>query len=236
MKVLKRRFYKNINYYRGKKMKKGELELIDYAIYFATKAHTGQKRKSEKNVDMIFHPFTVGMILQRAGAKTECVIAGILHDVVEDTKYTLEDIKEQFGTQVANIVDEVSENKSLPWKERKIEAINKIKTASMDGKLVECADKISNLESLYNLYQEEGKEVWTSFNKPKEEQNLINSFALFLSSFCLSKNILARLFTFSSNSLNNAISLLGTRMKFTNGLIFGIRIADKSPTRLSFRL
>jgi len=43
MKVLNRRFYKNINYYRGKKMKKGELELIDYAIYFATKAHTGQK-------------------------------------------------------------------------------------------------------------------------------------------------------------------------------------------------
>lgn len=99
-------------------MKKGELELIDYAIYFATKAHTGQKRKTEQDVDMIFHPFTVGMILQRAGAKTECVIAGILHDVVEDTKYTLEDIKEQFGTQVANIVDEVSENKSLPWKEK----------------------------------------------------------------------------------------------------------------------
>ena len=46
-------------------MKKGELELIDYAIYFATKAHTGQKRKSEKNVDMIF---------QRAGANTNCVI------------------------------------------------------------------------------------------------------------------------------------------------------------------
>ena len=151
-------------------MKKGELELVDYAIYFATKAHTGQKRKTEQDVDMIFHPFTVGMILQRAGAKTECVIAGILHDVVEDTKYTLEDIKEQFGTQVANIVDEVSENKSLPWKERKIETINKIKTASMDGKLVECADKISNLESLYNLYQEEGEEVWKSFNKPKEEQ------------------------------------------------------------------
>lgn len=151
-------------------MKKGELELIDYAIYFATKAHTGQKRKTEQDVDMIFHPFTVGMTLQRAGANNECVIAGILHDVVEDTKYTLEDIKEQFGTQIANIVDEVSENKSLPWKERKIEAINKIKTASIDGKLVECADKISNLESLYNLYQEEGEEVWKSFNKPKEEQ------------------------------------------------------------------
>ena len=73
-------------------MKKDDLELIDYAIYFATKAHTGQKRKSEPEVDMIFHPFTVGMILQRAGANTNCVIAGILHAVVEDTKYTLEDI------------------------------------------------------------------------------------------------------------------------------------------------
>jgi metal dependent phosphohydrolase len=151
-------------------MKKDDLELIDYAIYFATKAHTGQKRKSEPEVDMIFHPFTVGMILQRAGANTNCVIAGILHDVVEDTKYTLEDIKNEFGPEIANIVDEVSENKSLKWKERKIEAINKIKTASIEGKLVECVDKISNLETLYALYKEEGEKVWESFNKPKEEQ------------------------------------------------------------------
>lgn len=151
-------------------MKKDYLELIDYAIYFATKAHNGQKRKSEKDVDMIFHPFTVGMVLQRANASTNCVIAGILHDVVEDTKYTIEDIQKEFGTEIADIVEEVSENKKLPWKERKIEAINKIKTASIEGKLVECADKISNLECLYALYQEQGEEVWNSFNKPKEEQ------------------------------------------------------------------
>ena len=119
MKVLKRRFYKNINYYRGKKMKKGELELIDYAIYFATKAHTGQKRKSEKNVDMIFHPFTVGMILQRAGANTNCVIAGLLHDVVEDSKYSLADIEIEFGKDISKIVEEVSEDKSLPPASRK---------------------------------------------------------------------------------------------------------------------
>lgn len=111
-------------------MKKGELELIDYAIYFATKAHTGQKRKSEKNVDMIFHPFTVGMILQRAGANTNCVIAGLLHDVVEDSKYSLADIEIEFGKDISKIVEEVSEDKSLPWKERKIKAIDKIKTAS----------------------------------------------------------------------------------------------------------
>lgn len=118
-------------------MKKEDLELIDYSIYFATKAHAGQKRKSEPDLDMIFHPFTVGMILQRAGANTNCVIAGILHDVVEDTKYTLEDIKNEFGPEIAKIVDEVSEDKSLKWKERKIEAINKIKTDNYQGYLKE---------------------------------------------------------------------------------------------------
>ena len=119
---------------------------------------------------MIFHPFTVGMMLQREGASTECVIAGILHDVVEDTKYSLEDIKKEFGDNIANIVFEVTEDKKLEWKERKTSAINKIKTASLEGKLVECADKISNLETLYSLYEENGEEVWKSFNKPKEEQ------------------------------------------------------------------
>lgn len=151
-------------------MNKNNLELIDYAIYFATKAHTGQKRKTETNVDMIFHPFTVGMILQRANASTNCVIAGILHDVAEDTKYTLNDIENEFGKEIAHIVDEVSENKLLPWKERKTDAIEKMKTASLEGKLVECADKISNLETMYSLYQDIGEEIWKSFNKPKEEQ------------------------------------------------------------------
>lgn len=94
-------------------MNRNNLNLLDYAIYFATRAHTGQKRKTDTNVDMIFHPFTVGMILQSANASTNCVIAGILHDVVEDTKYTMEDIQKEFGTQIAKIVEGVSENKSL---------------------------------------------------------------------------------------------------------------------------
>jgi len=151
-------------------MNRNNLNLLDYAIYFATRAHTGQKRKTDTNVDMIFHPFTVGMILQSANTSTNCVIAGILHDVVEDTKYTMEDIQEEFGKQIAEIVEGVSENKSLPWKERKIEAIEKVRTASLDVKLVECADKISNLETMYSLYQDIGEDIWKSFNKPKEEQ------------------------------------------------------------------
>lgn len=151
-------------------MKRNNLELIDYAIYFATKAHNGQKRKSDDNVDMIFHPFTVGMILQKSNLSTNCVIAGILHDVIEDTKYTYEDLVSEFGEEVAKIVYEVSENKSLSWKERKQDAIERIKVASFEGKMVECVDKISNLETMYSLYQEQGEELWKAFNKPKEEQ------------------------------------------------------------------
>ena len=151
-------------------MKRGNLELLDYAIYYATRAHNGQKRKSDKDVDMIFHPFTVAMMIQRAGGTEDAVIAGVLHDVAEDTKYTLTDIENEFGNKIASIVSEVSEKKELPWKERKIEAIDRIKTASLEGKLVECADKISNLETMYNLYQEIGDEIWNSFKRPKEEQ------------------------------------------------------------------
>ena len=151
-------------------MQRGNLELLDYAIYFATKAHNGQKRKSDPEVDMIFHPFTVGMILMKYGVSENAVIAGILHDVIEDTKYTHEDIEKEFGKDILKIIDEVSENKALPWKERKQDAINRMKVASIHGKNVEAADKISNLETMYNLYLEIGEEIWKSFNKPKEEQ------------------------------------------------------------------
>lgn len=145
------------------------MQKLDYAILFATKAHDGQRRKTD-DVAMIFHPFTVGMILQRAGTSDNTVIAGILHDVVEDTKYTLADIENIFGKDVRNIVDEVTENKALEWKQRKTEAIEKVKNASFEGKMVECADKINNLETLYDLLQKKGDAVWNSFNKPYSEQ------------------------------------------------------------------
>ena len=79
------------------------MDKIEYAIYYATKAHKGQKRKME-DVDMIFHPFTVGMILQRNGQDEEVVAAGILHDVVEDTEKTFEDRKEKIASVESEVV------------------------------------------------------------------------------------------------------------------------------------
>lgn len=145
------------------------MDKIEYAIFYATKAHQGQKRK-QKNVDMIFHPFTVGMILQRNGCDEDVVVAGILHDVVEDTEKTFEDIEKEFGKEVRDYVYDASEpDKSLPWKERKIHTINWIKNVPLGSKLIVACDKISNLEDIYSNIQEYGKDIVVERN-PVEQK------------------------------------------------------------------
>lgn len=143
---------------------------VEYAIYFATKAHQGQKRKIE-DIDMIFHPFIVGMMLQKAGCDDDVICAGILHDVVEDTKYTFDDIEKEFGEKIKNYVYDASEkNKSLEWEERKKYTIKHIKNSPLESKLIVACDKISNLDDLYECLQKYGEKAWNSFKRGKEKQ------------------------------------------------------------------
>lgn len=145
------------------------MDKIEYAIYYATKAHQGQKRKQE-NIDMIFHPFTVGMILQRNGCDEDIVAAGILHDVVEDTKYTFEDIEKEFGKKIRNYVYDASEpDKTLPWIERKEHTIRQIKNAPLGSKLIVACDKINNLEDSLSNIEKYGKDDVLSRN-PEEQK------------------------------------------------------------------
>jgi len=147
-----------------------EKDKIEYAIYFATKAHKGQKRKIE-DIDMIFHPFTVGMLLQRNGCEEEVVAAGILHDVVEDTSYTFEDIEEEIKEKAKSFVYDASEpDKSLSWEERKKHTIEHIKGAPLGSKLIVACDKINNLEDLYESIQKYGEEQ--SYNSLKRGKDL----------------------------------------------------------------
>ncbi|HCC06778.1 MAG TPA: phosphohydrolase [Clostridiales bacterium] len=142
---------------------------IEQAIYFATKAHEGQKRKT-RFVDYIAHSFSVGMILKDFGCRGEVVIAGVLHDVVEDTLYTIDDIAKMFGDEVARLVWNASESdKSLSWEERKQKTIEYIKTAPFEVKLIVCADKINNLDNSYEDHQILGEQVWNSFKRGKDE-------------------------------------------------------------------
>jgi (p)ppGpp synthase/HD superfamily hydrolase len=144
---------------------------IEYSIFYATKAHMGQKRKTI-DVDMIFHPYTVGMILQRYGCDEDTVAAGILHDVVEDTNHTFEDIERDFGKKIRDYVYDASEpDKSLEWEDRKKHTIEHIKTAPLESKLIVACDKISNLESLADCIETLGEEKsFGSLKRGREPQ------------------------------------------------------------------
>ena len=133
------------------------MNLKDRAKLFAINAHMGQIRKSEPDKPMIMHPIGVGMLLEEYGYDEKIVAAGYLHDVVEDTKYTIFDIKKEFGDEVANLVMGATEpEKSLSWEERKTHTIENTKELPLDNKLVICADKINNLEDLMLKFGKNG--------------------------------------------------------------------------------
>lgn len=116
---------------------------------FAVKAHNGQVRKGEPEKPMIIHPIDVARILKQYEFDENVVSAGYLHDVVEDTSYELEDIKNNFGEDIASLVYGASEpDKSLSWEERKTHTIEQTKNLDFRHKAVICADKISNLEDI----------------------------------------------------------------------------------------
>jgi (p)ppGpp synthase/HD superfamily hydrolase len=149
---------------------------IQRAIRFSTKTHEvyqKQKRKG-KDIPYITHPLTVGLILARAGASEDVVIAGILHDTIEDStpekKVSREMLVERFGANVAALVESVTETrKDLPWEERKSEALDHIQRFSNDSLLVKSADIIANASELLEDYKQDGEEVFERFNTPKDK-------------------------------------------------------------------
>jgi (p)ppGpp synthase/HD superfamily hydrolase len=146
------------------------MNLIEKAIITATKAHDKQYRKNTM-IPYIIHPYAVGMILMKYGCKDELVAAGLLHDTVEDTDLTLEDIEKEFGHSVAEIVEGCTEpDKKLSWEERKEHTLAELKTASLDIRLVACADKIHNIRSIRDDLMEHGESVWNRFKRGKIKQ------------------------------------------------------------------
>ena len=140
------------------------------AIAKAIQAHQGQTRKG-KSVPYITHPLSVGFILAKAGALEDVVIAGILHDTIEDSDLTKTDIEKEFGEKVARIVNNVTEqDKSLPWVERKQQALEHIREMDNDSLFVKSADVLHNLTDQINDYKEVGDEMFNRFNAPKEAQ------------------------------------------------------------------
>lgn len=128
-----------------------EMDKYVKALSFSSYKHRFQKRKSEKGIPYINHPIRVSEILWENGIRDiDVIVAGVLHDTVEDTETTVEEIREIFGNDVALYISEVSDDKTLPKEERKRLQVEHAKNASNGAKLVKLADKIANVHDIGN--------------------------------------------------------------------------------------
>ena len=143
---------------------------LDDAIEFATKKHTEQTRKRE-NTPYILHPLEVAAVAAELTKDEDILIAAVLHDTVEDTDTSIDEVRERFGDRVAELVESETENKreDLPpeetWEIRKKESLEHLKNSTDPAvKILWLADKVSNIRTLYRLYQKEGDALWNHFN------------------------------------------------------------------------
>jgi len=152
---------------------------IQKAINSASRLHAGQVRKGDITLPYISHPFAVAWILSNYTDDEDIIIAGLLHDVLEDVEdYYYADLIKDFGIKVAEIVKGVSEDKNpnverddkATWEERKSKYLAGLENDSDESLMVCAADKIHNLESMISAYQEKGEALWDDFNSPKEKK------------------------------------------------------------------
>jgi (p)ppGpp synthase/HD superfamily hydrolase len=150
--------------------------LLQKAIDFAIKTHWQNDKQYRKGKDnpYITHPLSVALILSQAGAEEDVIIAGILHDTVEDSKepykVTNKEIKEKFGPKVAALVDAVTEkDRSADWLTRKMKALEHIKHMDHDALLLKSADVLHNLTELVQDLKKDGDMVWERFNASKAD-------------------------------------------------------------------
>ena len=129
---------------------KGELALLLKALAFAAHKHRDQRRKDAEASPYINHPIALADVLVNEGgvADHEVLCAALLHDTVEDTDTTHEELVDAFGSRIARMVAEVTDDKRLPKQERKRLQIEHAPHLSEGAKLVKLADKICNLRDV----------------------------------------------------------------------------------------
>ena len=143
---------------------------MDKARDFAINAHKEQKRKLTSEPYFV-HLEGVAQTLRDAGFSEEVVAAGYLHDVVEDTSTTIEEIEKIFGKKIAVLVMSNTENKAWSWEMRKQHTIESVEGASLEIKALIAADKLDNINSLIEAYRIGGDGIWESFNRGYDKQS-----------------------------------------------------------------
>lgn len=127
-----------------------DLALVLRALAFAAEKHRDQRRKDEEASPYINHPIALADVLVNVGGVTDTLVlcAALLHDTIEDTGTTGDELEAHFGPEIRKVVEEVSDDKDLPKMERKRLQIEHAASISTEAKLVKLADKICNVRDL----------------------------------------------------------------------------------------
>ncbi|OGD83410.1 hypothetical protein A2165_02365 [Candidatus Curtissbacteria bacterium RBG_13_40_7] len=140
------------------------------ALEFAIKAHSGQTRKAGGE-SYIIHPIGVAIMVRGVGADSKTQAAALLHDVPEDTSFSLEDIRENFGNDIANMVEDVTEDdKTKLWMQRKYEGIERVTQLGKNSLLIKTANAVYNYCTLIHGLEQKGEEFMKPFNAPLPAQ------------------------------------------------------------------
>ena len=148
--------------------------LVDRAIKFAVDAHHNTERRG-KGFPYIVHPMEAVEIVATITSDPELLAAAVLHDTIEDTDVTVQQIRDAFGDRVADLVHAESDqlngevftggdNEEETWHTRKQAAIDRLAAAPHDAKIVALGDKLSNMRAIWRDYQTKGDALWSIFH------------------------------------------------------------------------
>jgi (p)ppGpp synthase/HD superfamily hydrolase len=144
--------------------------LVRNALEQARSDHAGQIRNGSGGMPYIEHPIRVAAILDEEGfGEEEVLAAALLHDVVEDSETTLDELREKFGAEVVGLVGAMTDAEEIDdYRERKAEHRERMAAAPLEAKAIYGADKLTNSRTLRAAYAEEGDAVREEFKVPLE--------------------------------------------------------------------
>ena len=154
-----------------------DMTVLDRAIRFAVDAHSGAHRKGT-SLPYILHPMEAAAIAASMTDDMDIIAAAVLHDVAEDTPFTLSDLRENFGARIAELVGGASEDKMAErpaadtWRARKQHTVDSAAMASREQKIVIFSDKLANLRTIHRDFTALGEVFWQRFNEKDPHAHL----------------------------------------------------------------
>lgn len=151
-----------------------DLKRYSSALRFALASHQTQRRKGS-SVPYITHPVGVSAILAQHGYAEEVVLAGLLHDVIEDAQVLPGELARRFGARVASLVQGVTEQKQahgkdIRWEVRKAQQLEHLCEADLDVVALKAADALHNVRSITRDLRVRGDSVWSVFKRSRDSQ------------------------------------------------------------------